>query len=95
MGTKRSRDEHEVPGKRLTSRAAALQRVLGEHERAEKELEAANAELRRRIAEGERLESERRVAERVLREVRARFESAFANAPIGMLSSTWTAAGCR
>lgn len=84
MGTKRSRDEHEAPRKRLTSRATALERVLGEHERAEKQLAAANAELRRRIAEGERLETERRAAERDLREVHARFESAFANAPIGM-----------
>jgi diguanylate cyclase (GGDEF)-like protein/PAS domain S-box-containing protein len=58
--------------------------MLREHEGAEKELAAVNAELRRRIAESERLESERRAAERRLHEVHARFESAFANAPIGM-----------
>jgi PAS domain-containing protein len=54
------------------------------HERAGKRLAAANTELRRRIAGSKRLESERRAAERGLREVHARFESAFANAPIGM-----------
>ena len=84
MGTKRSRDEHKAPRKRLPPAAPALRRRLREHERAEKELAAVNADLRRRIAEGERLESERRAAERRLHEVHARFESAFANAPIGM-----------
>jgi diguanylate cyclase (GGDEF)-like protein/PAS domain S-box-containing protein len=64
--------------------APALRRRLREHERAEKELAVVNAELRRRIAEGERLERERRAAERSLHEVHARFQSAFANAPIGM-----------
>ena len=54
----------------------------------------ANAELRRRIADGKRLEGERRTAERRTAERRtaargphglhSRFESAFANAPIGM-----------
>jgi diguanylate cyclase (GGDEF)-like protein/PAS domain S-box-containing protein len=52
--------------------------------RAEKKLAAAGAERRGRIAEGRRLESERRAARRGLHEVRARFESAFDHAPIGM-----------
>ena len=68
----------------LASTRSALERMLGEHEIAEKKLAVANAELRRRIAEGERLEDERRAAERGLHEVHARFESAFAHAPIGM-----------
>ena len=84
VGTKRSRDEHKAPRKRLPPAAPALRRRLREHERAEKDLAAVNAELRRQIAEGERLESERRAAERSLHEVHARFQSAFANAPIGM-----------
>ena len=60
----------------------------------EKKLTVANAELRRRIADGKRLEGERRTAERRTAERRnaargphglhSRFESAFANAPIGM-----------
>ena len=66
------------------STRTALERMLGEHEKAEKRLAVANVELRRRIAEGKRLESERRAAERGLHEVHALFESAFANAPIGM-----------
>ena len=65
--------------------AAALERSLGEHIRG-----------RRRSSRwptwsfvagwpsGKRLEGERRAAERGLHEVHARFESAFANAPIGM-----------
>ena len=66
------------------STARALERRLGAHERAEKKLAAANAELRRRMADGKRLEVERRAAEQGLHEVDARFESAFAHAPIGM-----------
>jgi diguanylate cyclase (GGDEF)-like protein/PAS domain S-box-containing protein len=61
-----------------------LERKLGAHQRAEKELAEANEELRRRMAEGKRLEAARRAAERGLHEVHARFESAFAHAPIGM-----------
>jgi PAS domain S-box-containing protein len=57
---------------------------LGDHEAAERALSAASAELGQQIAERERLEEERRRAEQGLREVQARFESAFANAPIGM-----------
>jgi diguanylate cyclase (GGDEF)-like protein/PAS domain S-box-containing protein len=68
----------------LSSGRSALERSLREHKRAEKKLAVTNAELRRRIADGQRLESERRAAERGLHEVNARFESAFANAPIGM-----------
>jgi PAS domain-containing protein len=68
----------------LSSGRTGLERSLGEHKKAEKKLAAANVELRRRIADGKRLESERRAAARALHEVHARFESAFANAPIGM-----------
>jgi diguanylate cyclase (GGDEF)-like protein/PAS domain S-box-containing protein len=90
MGSKRSNDEPDALRSRPRARAAAtpgrvaLERSLGEHKRAEKKLAVANAELRRRIADGNRLESERRAAERDLHELHARFESAFANAPIGM-----------
>ncbi len=62
----------------------ALERRLGTHEKAEKKLAAANTELRRRMAEGKSLEIERRAAEQGLHEVDARFETAFAHAPIGM-----------
>ncbi len=68
----------------LASTRTTPARMLGEHALAEKKLAEANAELRRRIAEGERLEDERQAVERGLHEVHARFESAFANAPIGM-----------
>ncbi|HXV60186.1 MAG TPA: diguanylate cyclase, partial [Vicinamibacteria bacterium] len=68
----------------LASSLTAFEGVVSDHEVAERKLALANAELRRRIAERERLEGERREAEQGLREVRARFESAFANAPIGM-----------
>jgi len=89
-GSRRSSDEADARRSRPRARAeappgrSALQRSLGEHKRAEKKLAVANVELRRRIAGSKRLESERRAAERGLREVHARFESAFANAPIGM-----------
>jgi len=73
--------EHVVP---LAAPRTALDRMPGEHERAEKKLAVASAGLRRRTAPAERLGSERRASERVLHEVHARFESAFANAPIGM-----------
>ncbi len=62
----------------------ALERKIHPHEEAERTLPAANFELHRQIAERERLKEDRRKAERALREVHARFESAFANAPIGM-----------
>ena len=62
----------------------ALERRLGTHEKAEKKLAAANTELRRRMAEGKSQEIERRAAEQGLHEVDARFETAFAHAPIGM-----------
>ena len=63
---------------------AALQRKVDAHGGAERVLAAANAELLRQLADRERLEEERRAAERGLKEVQARFESAFASAPIGM-----------
>jgi diguanylate cyclase (GGDEF)-like protein/PAS domain S-box-containing protein len=86
MGSSRSRAGPAAPAKPRRSRvtARALERRLGAHERAEKKLAAARAELRRRMAEGKRLEVERRAAEQGLHEVHARFESAFAHAPIGM-----------
>ncbi len=68
----------------LASARTTPARTLGEHALAEKKLAEANTELRRRIAEGERLEDQRLAGERGLHEVRARFESAFANAPVGM-----------
>jgi diguanylate cyclase (GGDEF)-like protein/PAS domain S-box-containing protein len=80
----------DVPRGRPRARAtapsgrSALERSLFAHKRAEKKLAVANVELRRRIADGKRLESERQAAERGLNELHARFESAFANAPIGM-----------
>jgi len=49
-----------------------------------RKLAVDNARARRRMADGRRLESERRAARRAAREVRTRFESAFAGAPIGM-----------
>jgi PAS domain-containing protein len=55
-----------------------------ELENAERPLVAANAELVSEMAAHERLEDERRAAELDLHEVRARFESAFTSAPIGM-----------
>jgi diguanylate cyclase (GGDEF)-like protein/PAS domain S-box-containing protein len=72
------------PSTSLARAGTALERSLGDHEAAERTLSAASAELRQQIAERERLEEERRRAEQGLREVQARFESAFANAPIGM-----------
>jgi diguanylate cyclase (GGDEF)-like protein/PAS domain S-box-containing protein len=68
----------------LAAARTPLEHDLGERETAEEKLALANVELRRRIAEGKRLEDERRAARRGLHEVRARFESAFAHAPIGM-----------
>jgi len=73
--------EHLVP---LISALTASDRTIGDHELAERKLAVANAELRRRIDERKRLEAERRKAEQGLHEVQARFETAFANAPIGM-----------
>lgn len=67
-----------------TPARTGLERRVSEHEEAERLLAAANADLMREIADRERLEGERRVAERGLHEVRARFESAFTSAPIGM-----------
>ena len=72
------------PSTSLARAGTALERSSGDHEAAERALSAASAELREQIAERERLEEERRRAEQGLREVRARFESAFTNAPIGM-----------
>ena len=70
--------------RRSTAAARRLERSLGEHERAQKKLLLANVELRRRIVDSKRAASEGRAAERGLREVHARFESAFASSPIGM-----------
>jgi diguanylate cyclase (GGDEF)-like protein/PAS domain S-box-containing protein len=90
MGSKRSNEEPDDLRSRPRARAAAtpnraaLERSLGEHKKAGRKLAVANVELRRRIADGKRLESARRAAERGLDELHARFESAFANAPIGM-----------
>jgi diguanylate cyclase (GGDEF)-like protein/PAS domain S-box-containing protein len=67
-----------------TPARTGLERKISEHEEAEKLLAAANAELLREIADRELLEEERRIAEIGLHEVRARFESAFTSAPIGM-----------
>ena len=69
---------------RLTSARTALGRRLGEHEETERKLQAARVELSRLVAEHARSEDERGKAERALREVHARFETAFGNAPIGM-----------
>jgi diguanylate cyclase (GGDEF)-like protein/PAS domain S-box-containing protein len=68
---------------RARSGRAAL-RSLGEHKKAEKKLVVVNMALRRRTAEGKRLASRRRTAERGPHGQNSRFESAFANAPIGM-----------
>ncbi len=73
-----------VASRELVDTRAGRERSLAEHERAKAKLASANVELRRRIADGNRLEGKRRAAERKLHEVHARFESAFANAPIGM-----------
>ncbi len=69
---------------RLTSAQTALELRLSEHEEAERKLQVASAELSRLIAEHARSEKERGKVERALREVHARFEAAFGNAPIGM-----------
>jgi diguanylate cyclase (GGDEF)-like protein/PAS domain S-box-containing protein len=88
MGPRPCRSPKRTPAPssivRLSSGRSALQCSLREHERAEKKLVVANVELRRRIVDGKRAASERRAAERGLREVHARFESAFASSPIGM-----------
>ncbi len=68
----------------LASALTAFERSIGDHQATERKLAVANAELRRRIDDRERLEGERRKAEQGLHEVQARFETAFANAPIGM-----------
>jgi diguanylate cyclase (GGDEF)-like protein/PAS domain S-box-containing protein len=88
-GSKRSSGEPGAARSRPSAGAAApsgraaLERPPGEHSASEK-LTVANVELRRQVADGKRLESERRATERGLHEVHARFESAFASAPIGM-----------
>ena len=68
----------------LTPARPALARKIHPQEEAERTLGAANVGLLRPIAERERPEEDRREEERVLREAHATFESAFANAPIGM-----------
>ena len=68
----------------LVSSHTVLEHMLGEHESAGRKLAVADAELPRRIPERKRLEGGRRAADRRLHEGHARFESAFANAPIGM-----------
>jgi diguanylate cyclase (GGDEF)-like protein/PAS domain S-box-containing protein len=73
--------KHLVP---LASSLTAFEDIIHDHEVTERKLAVAHAELRRRVAERNRLEDERRKAEQGLREVQARFESAFANAAIGM-----------
>jgi diguanylate cyclase (GGDEF)-like protein/PAS domain S-box-containing protein len=83
-GSRRSKGEPDAPRSRPRPGRSALERSLGEHKSSEKKLAAANVELRRRIADGKRLESKRRSTERGQHEVQARFESAFASAPIGM-----------
>ena len=80
-------NDHRVSltaGARVGSRRKALARSSGERKRADKKLARANAELRRPIAAAKRLESERRAAVRGQHGPHSRFESAFANAPIGM-----------
>jgi diguanylate cyclase (GGDEF)-like protein/PAS domain S-box-containing protein len=69
---------------RLLEAGRRLEREVREIEKAGRTLVAANAELVIEIAAHERLEDERRAAELDLHEVRARFESAFTSAPIGM-----------
>jgi diguanylate cyclase (GGDEF)-like protein/PAS domain S-box-containing protein len=64
-------------GAHLTSARTALGRWLGENEESKTKLDAA-------YAENERLEETRAKTERTLREVLARFDAAFGNAPIGM-----------
>lgn len=61
-----------------------LECEVRELEKARRTLIAANATLVSEIATHERLEDERRAAELDLHEIRARFESAFTSAPIGM-----------
>ncbi|HET6202911.1 MAG TPA: EAL domain-containing protein [Planctomycetota bacterium] len=68
----------------LAPARTVLVRKIHDHEEAERTLAAAGFALHRQIAERERLEEERPDEERALREVHATFESAFANAPIGM-----------
>ena len=86
MGSRRSNAEPGAPPEPRPPRDhGARPRAQARRAReADKKLAAANTELRRRMAEGKSLESERRAAERGLHEVHARFESAFASAPIGM-----------
>ena len=54
------------------------------HEHKDESLATLKAQLLQEIASRERAEAERADMEQGLREVRERFESAFANAPIGM-----------
>ena len=56
------------------------------HQQREGKLAALNTQLRQEIAARERAEMERMEMEQGLQEVRDRFESGFANAPIGMAS---------
>ena len=69
---------------RHTPARTALERKVSDHEETERILAAANVELLRQMADRDRLEEERLIVERGLYEVRARFESAFTSAPIGM-----------
>ncbi|MBZ5637942.1 MAG: EAL domain-containing protein [Acidobacteriia bacterium] len=85
------RDGPAALGARVQSSEAArtvalrdLRRTVEEHEEAGRVLAAANVELRGQIADRERLETERRGADQDLQEIQARFENAFASAPIGM-----------
>jgi PAS domain S-box-containing protein len=79
-------EKHLVEGSAgLTSARTALEQKLREREEAaERKLQAATTELSRLVAEHQLLETERGKTARALREIHARFEAAFGNAPIGM-----------
>ena len=62
----------------------ALEQALSRHEVTERTLQEANDRLVNQIAERDASEARRRVVEQDLHDVRARFESAFTSAPIGM-----------
>ncbi len=68
----------------LASTGAPFEDAIRGGKVTEEELAVANAELRRRIFERNRVEKKRQKDEQGLRELQAQFESAFANAPIGM-----------
>jgi diguanylate cyclase (GGDEF)-like protein/PAS domain S-box-containing protein len=74
----RPRASHLVPARPAPGRGIPPQEEPG------RMLRAAAVDLQRPIAGRERPGEERREEERALREVHATFESAFANAPIGM-----------